>query len=65
MGKVLKMLAATRDESQNMMMRFPHGSDMYTRFYLQTWGLERMIGIINRTIRVKNKLAARVKTKGK
>ncbi len=65
MGKVLNALTGMRDESREMMLCCVHGSDLYTRFYLQVWGLEHMIKIVNRAIRAKNKLASHVKARGK
>lgn len=65
MKKIIDILIESRDSHQDMMMRFPHGSDLYTRFYLQVWGLNHMINAISHTNKIKQSLVNRIKTRGK
>ena len=65
MGKIKDILIESHNFNRDMMLNFPYGSNMYTRFYLQVWGLNQMIRIIDRTAHTKNKIINRIKTRGK
>lgn len=65
MGKIKDILIESRDWHQEMMLMYPHGSDLYTRFYLQTWGLNHVIGMITRAEKMKQSLINRIKTREK